>query len=562
MDFLSLSRGGKFEDARQPKVGWAAYSYTGPSGWECMPTVLGDEMGPFGRNVLAAGRVRRAVRGAGLQTPVIVSGGIHGFDQAEAILAGGHADVIASARQSLADPDWFLKMRLGRGAEVRRCVFTNYCEGLDQMHKQVTCKLWDRLDLDQPGARLASDGRRRLTAPSSAVSGLQPSSVANDVPRWRKAMRIMIVGGGPAGLYFAILMKKHNPRHEIVVFERDGPDDTFGWGIVFSDRTFSYLRDSDEPSYRAIVDSCETWDNVEVVHRGQTVTIRGNKFAGVGRLRFLKALHQRSASLGVDLRFHTNVEDLGQASSYDLVVGADGARSLVRQTFEANFEPTIDWRRNRYIWLGTPRRFEALTLTFREDDAGLFAAHSYRFSPSSSTFIVECGEETWNRAGFDSRSEEETCSYLERVFREDLRGQPLLTNNFVRWLRFALVTNRRWSHGNVILLGDALRTAHFSIGSGTKLALEDAIALAGSFKRHEEVDAALRDFEATRRPQVEKVQAAAHQSLVWFEQMKKYSFLDPLPFAFALMTRSGRIDLEKLRRRDPEFVAACERAAR
>ena len=375
-------------------------------------------------------------------------------------------------------------------------------------------------------------------------------------------VKVCIVGGGPAGLYFAILMKRLDPAHEVTIFERDGPHDTFGWGIVFSDQTFAYLEESDDASCREIVDACETWDNVDVVHRGHKVTIHGNKFSGIARIAFLNILHRRCQELDVDLRFHTNITDQAMLPAYDVLVGADGANSLIRRWFSASLAPSIDSRKNKYIWFGTPRLFHGLTLTFHPTAVGTFAAHSYKFNATTSTFIVECSDATWQRAGFDGKSDEETCSYVGDVFGEDLDGQPLLTNNFVRWINFPLVRNRHWQHENIVLLGDALHTAHFSIGSGTKLALEDAIALARSFEQHGRIDASLPAFERSRKPVVDRLQAAAQASLLWFEHMHEYMELAPLPFAYEAMTRSGRIDREKLRKRDPEFVAAYERAMR
>ena len=328
-------------------------------------------------------------------------------------------------------------------------------------------------------------------------------------------MRILIVGGGPAGLYFALLMKRHDPRHRITVLERDGRNDTFGWGIVFSDQTFSYLQESDEPSFEALVRGSETWENVDVVHRGRKITIAGNTFSGIARLRFLNILQERCEELGVTVRFETLVTDPAPfVADHDLVVGADGANSLVRQSWREAFGSSVEPALNKYIWLGTHKLFHGLTLTFREDPAGVFVAHSYKFSPTTSTFIVECRPEVWRAAGFDRMGERDVCAYLERVFAEDLEGHPLLTNNFVRWLTFALVRNQRWSHQNVVLLGDALHTAHFSIGSGTKLALEDAIALFRAFEQYgADVGSALDSFERERKPIVDRYQEAASESL-------------------------------------------------
>jgi anthraniloyl-CoA monooxygenase len=376
-------------------------------------------------------------------------------------------------------------------------------------------------------------------------------------------MKINILGGGPAGLYFAILMKKLDPAHEIVVVERDGPDDTFGWGIVFSDKTFAYLQESDAESYQAISAAAEAWDHVYVVHRGERIGVGGNSMAGIARLTFLNVLHQRCRDLGVDLRFHTNVltpEQLAPWQDCDLLVGADGANSLVRRIYEPFFQPSIDVRRNRYIWLGTHQLFDGLTLTFRQAPAGLFIAHSYRFSPTTSTFIVECAPETWLRAGLDRMGEADTCAYLAGVFRDDLGGQALLSNNFVRWFNFPLVKNKRWhlaadGRPNIVLLGDALHTAHFSIGSGTKLALEDSIALAGCFAEHGAAPAALRAFERVRKPVVDEFQEAALQSLAWLEDVQSYLHLEPVPFTYRVMTRSKRVGYNRLKRRAPEFIA-------
>jgi anthraniloyl-CoA monooxygenase len=368
-------------------------------------------------------------------------------------------------------------------------------------------------------------------------------------------MKINIVGGGPAALYFAILMKKLDPSHEIVIAERDGPNDTFGWGIVFSEKTLNFLDEHDHETFLNITAASRSWDAVIVGHKGQTVTVGGNPISGVARLAFLNLLHDRCRELGVTLNFHTNIANPADLLDCDLLVGADGANSLVRKTFEGFFLPSIDVRQNKYIWLGTEQPFHGLTIIFRQTGAGLFISHSYQFSRAHSTFIVECPPETWLRAGFDQMSDAETCAYLAEVFRNDLGGRPLLSNNFVRWLNFPLIKNKCWHHQNVVLLGDALHTAHFSIGSGTKLALEDAIDLAKSFARCGSVEAALPEFERVRKPVVEKFQAAALQSLSWLENVQEHLHLDPIPFTYRLMTRSRRVGFSRIRRADPEFAA-------
>jgi anthraniloyl-CoA monooxygenase len=370
-------------------------------------------------------------------------------------------------------------------------------------------------------------------------------------------MKIAIVGGGPAGLYFALLVKKWRPDIQVDLFERNGPDDTFGWGVVFSDKTLSYLKAEDEPSHDEIVRRFETWDNVNIVHHDELVTVRGNKFSGIARIEILHLLQSRARELGVNLHFNTAIADLPSLRTYDLLVGADGINSEIRSQFADAFKPDLSTRTNRYIWYGTPHLFHGLTLTFRENSAGVFAAHSYKFSTSLSTFIVECDEETWASAGFNDMDEDTTRAYLEQVFHLDLQSAPLLSNNS-KWINFVLVKNRHWWHENVVLLGDALATVHFSIGSGTKLALESAIALFHALRATERIPDALIEFEAKRRPQVDEYQDAAYESLLFFENLKDYMHLDPMPFAYKLMTRSGRIDQEKLRRRDPEFVAKYE----
>jgi anthraniloyl-CoA monooxygenase len=372
-------------------------------------------------------------------------------------------------------------------------------------------------------------------------------------------MKINIIGGGPAGMYFAILMKQADASHEITVYERNGPDDTFGWGVVFSGKTLANLRAADQTSHTEITRDFEAWDNVDVVKNDEKISIHGNSFSGIARIRLLKILQRRCETLRIGINFRDEVNDIESfRGDCDLLVGADGVNSTLRQAFAEKFQPNLSTRPNKYIWYGTNHLFHGLTLTFRENDAGVFAAHSYKFDRTTSTFIVECDSETWDKAGFSEMSEEHTRAYLAEVFAPDLKGQPLLSNNS-KWINFVLVKNASWHFENVVLLGDALHTAHFSIGSGTKLAMEDAIALKNAFDRTANVAAALQEFEKTRKPIIEDYQAAAYESMVWFENARDYMQLSPIELAYSLMKRSGRVDDEDLRKRDPQFVARYEK---
>jgi anthraniloyl-CoA monooxygenase len=373
-------------------------------------------------------------------------------------------------------------------------------------------------------------------------------------------MKINIIGGGPAGMYFAILMKKANPTHQLTIYERNGPDDTFGWGVVFSGKTLANLRAADAESHAAITAAFEAWDNVDVVHGPTKNSIHGNSFSGIARLQLLKILQRRCEELEIELRFYTEVADI-EALRFDcdFLLAADGVNSTVRKLYSNHFLPELDFRPNRYIWYGTNQLFHGLTLTFRENEAGVFAAHSYKFNKTTSTFIIECDEQTWQNAGFEKLNDAQTLAYLERVFAGDLDGQPLLSNNS-KWINFLLVKNANWFFENVALIGDALHTAHFSIGSGTKLAIEDAIALAECFGKTQSVEGALLEFEASRKPVIEAYQAAAYESMRWFENARQYMNLSPIELAYALMMRSGRVDYEDLKRRDPAFIARYEAA--
>jgi anthraniloyl-CoA monooxygenase len=371
-------------------------------------------------------------------------------------------------------------------------------------------------------------------------------------------MKINIIGGGPAGMYFAILMKQADPAHEITVYERNGPDDTFGWGVVFSGKTLTNLRTADEESHAEITRAFAAWNNVDVVHRQEKISIHGNSFSGVSRLQLLKILQRRCEQLGVQILFRNEVPDLDALrADCDLLVAADGVNSTARKQYAEYFLPNLNVRPNRYIWYGTNRLFHGLTLTFRENEAGVFAAHSYKFNQTTSTFIIECDQETWNAAGFATMSDDLTRSYLENVFATDLDGQPLLSNNS-KWINFLLIKNEHWFFENVVMIGDALHTAHFSIGSGTKLALEDAIALFECFQKTGTVGDALKEFETIRKPVIEEYQAAAYESMRWFENARDHMNLSPIELAFTLMTRSGKVDYADLKRRDPEFISSYE----
>ncbi|HMC36353.1 MAG TPA: FAD-dependent monooxygenase, partial [Actinomycetota bacterium] len=370
-------------------------------------------------------------------------------------------------------------------------------------------------------------------------------------------MRIVIVGGGPAGLYFGLLMKKVDAAHEVTVLERNPPDATFGWGVVFSEETLGALRDADRPSFDEITDTFAKWDAIDVRYRGETVRSRGHAFSAIARKRLLAILQRRCADLGVKVHFEREVPDLSALAGADLVVGADGVNSMVRRVLEASFQPTYEVHRTRFVWFGTDLVFKAFTFIFRENEHGLFQVHGYPFDAATSTFIVECPEETWRRAGLDDASEDDSIAYCEKLFADDLGGHSLLSNRSL-WINFVTLRCDTWHHGNVVLLGDAAHTAHFTIGSGTKLAMEDAVALAGSLERYPDVSTALTMFEMERQPVVERFQQAALESAAYFENVKRYADFEPIQFAFNLLTRSGRITHLELEKRDPDFVARVD----
>ncbi len=384
-------------------------------------------------------------------------------------------------------------------------------------------------------------------------------------------MKVNVVGGGPGGLFAALLLKKADPRRAVEVFERNRAEDTFGFGVVFSDATLQEVADADPQTLRAIEERFHHWDDIHIHYQGGRLESTGHGFAGLSRKELLRILHRRCRELRVRLHFEAEIRDLAPVLDADLVIGADGANSVVRRHFADALEPAVDLRPNRFVWLGTTRPFPAFTFYFRETEHGLWRVHAYQYDASgNSTFIVEATERTWRRAGTDAASEEETARFLSRLFAAELEGHPLIRNRSL-WRQFPTITNARWSAGNVVLIGDAAHTAHFSVGSGTRLAMLDGIALARAMEGLDGTDragtaapcsglaAGLAAYEAERRRPVESLQRAAHASLHWFEDTERYFRLEPVQFAFSLLTRSLRISHENLRERDPAFVDEVDR---
>ena len=371
-------------------------------------------------------------------------------------------------------------------------------------------------------------------------------------------MNVGIVGGGPAGLFFAYLLKRHDASHRIRVVERDPAEATYGWGVVFSDVALAFVRDAAPALYDAMTRDQEVHDDMRIVHRGQSVTLANNTFHRMARIDLLRALREHCAALGVPIEFGRKVADIGEFADCDLVVVADGAASAIRARYADRFEPTIDVRPNYLAWYGTTKAFDPLSLIFRECDAGLMIAHAYRYSRTHSTFLVECDPQTWRNAGLDRMSVDDSLACCERVFAADLEGHPLLTNKS-DWFRYAIVRNKRWHWENVVLLGDALRTGHPSVGSGTRLAMQDAIALFGAcIAGRDDVPALLADFERRRRPGSDALQQAAIRSTEWYESVRGRLGLDPVSFAYDYLRRSGRVTHDDVRLRDPALAAAYE----
>jgi len=373
-------------------------------------------------------------------------------------------------------------------------------------------------------------------------------------------VRIVCIGGGPAGLFFSIVMKSARPDAEIVVLERNRPTDTFGWGVVFSDQTLGNIAAADPPTYERIVASFVHWDDIDVHYRGRTIRAGGQGFAGIARKKLLQILQERAATLGVELRFEVEANDEDYPDA-DVIVIGDGANSPTRRKYAAAFGTTLENRRNRYVWLGTHQRFDAFTFAFEETPHGWFQVHAYQFDADTGTVIVECREETWRAAGLDTASTEESIAFCERLFARYLGGHRLMSNAAHLanpWISFVQVNNARWYDGNRVLIGDAAHTAHFSIGSGTKLALEDAIALAAALRRNPELSRAFEEYEAERRIEVLRLQNAARNSTEWFENVARYASLEPEQFAYSLLTRSQRLTHDNLRLRDREYIANIE----
>ena len=374
-------------------------------------------------------------------------------------------------------------------------------------------------------------------------------------------MRIAVIGGGPGGLYFAYLWKRRHPEAVIELFEQNPEGATWGFGVVFSDQALEFLRADDPETVDAIAPKMESWRNITINLRGESVEIDGVGFSSIGRLELLTLLQARVRRAGVTARYESQICSLDGFAGYDLIVAADGLNSIVRRAFEPEFGASVSHSTNKFAWYGTTKTFATLSQTFVTAEHGTFNAHHYRYSPSMSTFLVECDATTWRTYGFGHKSIEESQAICEHVFAETLDGHRLISNKSV-WRNFPWIWNERWSHRNMVLIGDALHTAHFSIGSGTRLAIEDAIALTKALEAEADVPAALARYERERKPMVKKLVAAARASADWYEHFPEHMKLDLMDFTYSYITRSGRIDLARLRAMSPRFMARFEASGR
>ncbi len=374
-------------------------------------------------------------------------------------------------------------------------------------------------------------------------------------------MRIAVIGGGPGGLYFAYLWKKLHPDAQIDLFEQNAAGATWGFGVVFSEQALEFLRADDPGTVDAIAPRMESWRNITLNLRGESVEIDGVGFSSIGRLDLLTILQQRASSAGVTPRYDTLIQSVDQLTDYDLIIAADGLNSLVRRTFEGDFGTSLSYSANKFAWYGTTRRFETLSQTFVETELGAFNAHHYRYAPSMSTFLIECDPATWQRYGFADKTIEESQAACEKVFAATLDGHRLVSNKSM-WRNFPWIWNERWSFKNMVLIGDALHSAHFSIGSGTRLAIEDAIALVKALDAEGDISSALARYQTERQPIVKKLVTAARTSADWYEKFADHMKLDLSDFAYSYITRSGRIDDARLRAMSPLFMARYEASKR
>jgi 2-polyprenyl-6-methoxyphenol hydroxylase-like FAD-dependent oxidoreductase len=374
-------------------------------------------------------------------------------------------------------------------------------------------------------------------------------------------VRIAVIGGGPGGLYFSYLWKKRHPDADIDLFEQNAAGATWGFGVVFSEQALEFLRTDDPDTVDAITPRMESWNNITLNLRGESVEIDGVGFSSIGRLDLLTILQQRVRAVGVTPRYDTLIQSVEQLTGYDLIVAADGLNSLARRTFEGDFGTSVSYSANKFAWYGTTKRFETLSQTFVETELGAFNAHHYRYSPDMSTFLVECDRATWQRYGFADKTVEESKAICERVFASTLERHPLVSNKSV-WRNFPWIWNEHWSLGNMVLIGDALHSAHFSIGSGTRLAIEDAIALVKALEAEDTISASLVRYQTERKPIVKKLVTAARTSADWYEKFPDHMKLGLMDFAYSYITRSGRIDDARLRAMSPLFMARYEASRR